>query len=576
MFVHSKRHNLPKYFFCAVAALVFTSQNIFADNIPVGQSSGAEAQRFKDQTERLRKMLEAGVKPPYVYVPPKEEKPAGPNVPFILKEVTVTGSTIFKSQELALVYQPYLNKEVAIKDLNDIAKKIEEMYAKKGCLTTNAFIPPQDIKDGKTEIKVVEGKVGQLKIEGNKYFSTELIQKYFHSKPNEILNINTLQRDILRLNMGSDLEVKTLLAAGKSPETSDITLKVKDRFPWHVGVSEDNQGTRLTGKLRTSYTARCSNLTGRGDTFFESTLFTNNSSGESTSYSIPLDTYGTKFYFDTTYFRMKLGKEFASNNIKGQTQIYSPHVSWELALTENYQATANLGLDIKSVTQRQNGQRSSDDQLRLPWFGFDFAKQGANAQTNFSPKFIFGTSQFLGASAEGHPSASRAGTGGSFVKYSQALTRVQKMPWNSYITARTQFQAASHTLPSSEEIQIGGVYSVRGYPEGDYLADTGGYMNLDWILPNYLIPENWKLKGQETPLRYQIEPDIFIDCGGGKLKKILNGEREEQFLSGAGAGLQFNFKCFTLKTGWAKAIGGDRPVHGSGASTFYFTFNSEM
>ena len=77
------------------------------------------------------------------------------------------------------------------------------------------------------------------------------------------------------------------------------------------------------------------------------------------------------------------------------------------------------------------------------------------------------------------------------------------------------------------------------------------------------------------PLRHQIEPVFFVDVGGGKLKKILPGESRDKFLAGVGGGLRLHFKFFSLRLDWAKAIG-DKQTSGSGPSTFYFTFQSEI
>lgn len=278
--------------------------------------------------------------------------------------------------------------------------------------------------------------MGKLSIEGNKWFSSSLIEKYFHLKKNEILNVKKLQKDILRLNQNPGLEVKTVIAAGEEPETSDLILKVKDKFPWHIGFSEDNQGTRLVGRYRSSISLRSTNATGNFDSLFINTLLSHRSFGESVSYSIPLNTYGAKFGIDVTYFKMKLGKEYRPFDITGQSQIYTPYISWELALEEDYQANVNIGLEIKSIKKKTAGSITSNDQLRLPYFSFDSTK----------------TDSFLGASSRSHPTASRAGTGGSFFKYEQTLRRTQKMRlFDSYLQARSQFQAASHTLPSSEQ-----------------------------------------------------------------------------------------------------------------------------
>ena len=462
-----------------------------------------------------------------------------------------------------------------------IVAKIEAKYKQQSLLSTAVYIPKQDISpsEGIVEIAVSEGTMGGLKVEGNKWFSLDFIKRYFHIKKNELLNFKKLTRDILRLNQNPDLEVKTLISPGEAPGSSDITLRVKDKFPWHAGAGVDNQGTRLTGKYRTSVYARSSNVTGYGDSIFANTLFTAGSFGESVSYTIPIDTYGTKLSFDYTYFQMKLGKEFSSFNITGNTQIYTPHISWEMALTENFTANINAGLQIKSIKRFEDGNTTSNDQLRLPYIGYDITSVdsfGGGGQNSFSPQVVFGTSGFSGASSRNNSKAGRPGTDGAFVKYEQSFSRFQRMPLESYLQIRSQFQLASRDLPSSEQLQLGGESSIRGYPEGDFLADAGASLNLDWVFPMYLFPKDWKLPRSDAPLRNQIEPCVFMDLGGGKLMNTLPGERKEKFLMGLGGGVRIHLysKAF-LKLEWAEAVG-DEPISGAGPSTFYFTFQGEI
>ena len=553
----------------------FYSYALAADP-PSGQDAGAQAERYKYDLQKEKERLEYKMpKSPEIKIEQEKSKPAAEGPSFVLKEVKVTGSTVFKPQDFKLAYQSYLNKKVAFDDLDLVSKKIESKYKEKGYFTTTVYIPEQDIEGGVIEIRIAEGKMGKVDIEGNKWFSAVLIEKFLHVKENEILNIKTLTRDILRINKNSDLEIKALISQGKKPQTSDISFKVEGRMPWHAGFLEDNRGSRLTGKYRSMFFIRSGNVSGLGDTVFINFLYTGNSTAESVSYSIPIGTYGTKFGIDLTNFGMKLGREYKSFDITGKTQICTPHISWELALTEDFQASVDLGIDIKSIKKKMAGDITANDQLRTPYFGFNFLKTDSNGQSTLIPRFNFGTSGFLGASSRNHSTSSRAGTGGAFFKYEQSLNRTQKMFLDSRIFMRTQLQVASHTLASSEQFQLGGADSVRGYPEGDYLADTGGVLNFDWVFPMYIIPKTWKLAKQTLPLRHQIEPVFFIDLGGGRLKKILPGESKDKFLAGVGGGLRMNFKFFSLRLDWAKAIG-DKQTSGSGPSTFYFTFQSEI
>ena len=555
---------------------VVSYAQVFAADAAPGQDPGVQAERYKYDVDKQKQELEQKT-PKAADIKIDEEKalPAEGGASFELKEIKVTGSTIFKQQDFQQIYASYLGKKVTFSDLDAISKKIEAKYKEKGYFTTSVYIPEQDINDGVIELRVAEGKMGKLNLEGNKWFSSAFIERFFHIKENQILNIRTLARDILRINKNPDLEIKAVLSQGKQPQTSDIALKITDKLPWHVGFLEDNRGSRLTGKYRSMFSIRSSNVSGLGDTVFLNTLYTGNSTAESVSYSIPIGTYGTRFGLDITYFKMKLGKEFKSFDITGTTQIYTPHFTWELALAEDFEAYLDLGLNIKNIKKSQDSDPTSKDELRVPYFGFDFLKTDTQGQTTFSPRFNFGTSGFLGAFSRNHTLLSREGTGGFFFKYEQSLNRIQRMFLGSYMSIRTQLQLASRTLASSEQFQLGGADSVRGYPEGDYLADNGGCVNFDWFFPSYFFPETWKLAGQEMPLRRQIQPVLFVDLGGGKLKRTLPGETDDKFLAGVGAGVRFNFKLFSLRLDWAKAVA-DKPTSGSGPSTFYFTFQSEI
>jgi hemolysin activation/secretion protein len=123
---------------------------------------------------------------------------------------------------------------------------------------------------------------------------------------------------------------------------------------------------------------------------------------------------------------------------------------------------------------------------------------------------------------------------------------------------------------------LGGANSVRGYPEGDYLADMGGSLSCNWIFPMYLFPKDWKLPYSKQTLRRTIEPVAFVDVGGGKLKKVNPGEGHRKFLAGFGGGFRIHlYNKASLKLEWAKFIG-DKPGAGGGPSTFNLLFQAEM
>ncbi len=559
-----------------IGAMAFSSST-YAQNVPAGESIGGQATRQQQEVEKIRKRVESK-KPSANAVEttaPESTPLEKSKISFVLKAIDIQGMTIFSHEQMASLYASFLNTTITYVEINTIIDRIKTKYKQSGYFTTTAYLPQQEIKNGFLAIVVIEGRIGKVRVEGNKYFSSQWISSYIHASRGGVLNINELNRDVLRLNQNSDLQVKAVLSPGQEPGTVDVTLKVHDQLPWHAGVTMDNQGTRLLGYVRGGTYLRSTNVTGRGDSLFISSNMNSRSAGESITYRTPIDTQGTTLGISYSHFWMRLGQEYKSFDIKGISDQGSVDLNKELYLTENIQVNGITGLYVKSILRTQLDQETSDDQLRIPYLGIDLSENDNMGTTSFSPRLEFGTSGFMGASSMDHPSGSRADTGGFYALYTQTASRTENLFWESYLRLSSQFQATSHTLPYSEQIQIGGEGSVRGYPEGDYLADLGGYGTVEWNFPMYLIPKDWKLHNSQTPLRHQIEPYIFVDMGGGMLKEVLPGERATESLWSAGGGFRvhlYNSVYFNIDL--AQHLG-DKPTSGSGPSTVSFSLQVE-
>ena len=548
---------------------------------PQDSASNAEASRFEKETKEQSAAANRRALLPSEAIPTEKapEEKGAPDLSFTLTALAVKGSTVFDDKDFRPIYGPYLGKRVTKKELDEIVSQLKALYDKNGYVTTIVYIPEQEVANGKFEIVAAEGRMGELRIEGARSFSSELIQRYFHQAKNKILNLVAVQRDIMRLNQNPDLSVKAVLSGGKEPQTSDVTLKVTDRFPWHFGAGWNNRGTRLLGKQRELVYARSTNVTGRNDTFFANTGIGTWSIGEGLIYECPVTTYGTKLGFSYTYFGMRLGKEFKALKERGGTHVFSPSVSQEMFLSETFQLDADAGFDIKSIRRFADDTVSSNDQIRLPYFGFELTSQDSlfgGGQFIYNPKFVFGTDSFLGGSKWASDKISRVQTGGDFFKYQQKLNRIQAMPFHSQLAVNTGAQLTPDTLPYSEQMTLGGMSSVRGYPEGDYSADTAVEVNAEWSFPSYFIPPDWRLPFADKSLRDSIQPIIFVDYDYGRLNTVNPGERASKNLLGAGGGFKISFlKNVFARFEWAKALG-DKPTSNAGPSTFYFSVQSEI
>ena len=98
---------------------------------------------------------------------------------------------------------------------------------------------------------------------------------------------------------------------------------------------------------------------------------------------------------------------------------------------------------------------------------------------------------------------------------------------------------------------MGGIDSVRGYPSGDYLADTGFAANFELIVPPFFMPDNWKVPYGERPLKDEIKGVFFFDYGYGTKRGMIPGERSERRMASVGAGLRIRlFNQADLRLEW--------------------------
>ncbi|HEY0281232.1 MAG TPA: POTRA domain-containing protein, partial [Rhizomicrobium sp.] len=136
------------------AALFAMNQNALAQ-VPVG--AGGQIQQIP-QAPVLQKTVPDLPTRRDETVPPPEA--AGPK--FLVTSLHVTGQTRFTEAELiaATGFKP--GSELSLADLRVLASKITHLYNRNGYFVAQAYLPPQDIKDGAVTIAVIEGRYGKI------------------------------------------------------------------------------------------------------------------------------------------------------------------------------------------------------------------------------------------------------------------------------------------------------------------------------------------------------------------------------------------------------------------------------
>jgi hemolysin activation/secretion protein len=97
----------------------------------------------------------------------RDAKDADAKPLFELRHISVTGAAAIPPARLAEAYKPYLGKKVSQADLAAIAAAVGDVYHEAGFQLTRAIIPPQDIQNGRIELRVIEGSITEVSLKGD-------------------------------------------------------------------------------------------------------------------------------------------------------------------------------------------------------------------------------------------------------------------------------------------------------------------------------------------------------------------------------------------------------------------------
>ncbi|MBI3615643.1 MAG: ShlB/FhaC/HecB family hemolysin secretion/activation protein [Candidatus Omnitrophica bacterium] len=574
---------MPRHGFLQGALIVFLISLL--GFLEVAAAAGVElapSEQPESIKERIRKEMEERAEPekkpePAVELPPELERPPvaeGPRFP--VRQITLKGNTVIPTAELELpIASLHRGPQMSLKELQELADVIQQQYRSRGYLTTIALVPPQRIEEGKAVIEIVEGRLGQVIIEGNRYFSTAQIRRVWPIVSGEVLRYQKIRRALRRLNANPSRRVQALLRPGNSPGTTDVVLKVVDRFPLRPTLFSDRRGTKVIGEYRFGWSLRHSNLLGRDDSLIIGMVAGRAFGAGFGQYAWPLGSYGTRLILAATHAQVSARRQFKPFGVNGISETYSVALDQPLISEELTNLDLKVGLDFSESRTKVLSAVSRRDRLRAIRLETNLRHRDKSGSWTMGPEVALGL-KGLGSSSENNPLAGRAGAAPDFKKFQLNLTRTQQMPWATQLNFGVTGQMVSSKLTPQEELYLGGASTVRGYPEGDYLADQGIFTRLDYLIPAFWIPGSWRLPGFDLPLKDALQTDLFLDRGYGRLRAVTGEEHRSRNLMGTGFGFVLQGReGLSGRIEWGRNIG-DRPLTDDSRYRVHFQLQQEF
>jgi hemolysin activation/secretion protein len=466
----------------------------------------------------------------------QEQAPAGT---VVAKGFKFTGNTVVSKDELAAVTRPYLGQALDLPGLEQVASTVTDLYKHKGYTLATAYVPQQEIREGVIEIAILEGRLGEITVSGNRFYSTKFILRGFTRVIDEqVIKNSSLERSLLLLNEYPDLKVSATLEPGSSTGTTDIRAKVEDKRPLHVSFDYNNYGfntisrNRFGGGLEIGnvlFDGAMLNLNGIIGDHPDQLLF------EIIGYTVPLGNHGTKLALSGSNGRFDVGAGLAALQIRGKIKTYDISATHPFIKTRFQTLLAEAGFASKDNRLFILGTVTGDDHIRLLKLGINYDRLDLTGRTFLSLYGYQGLGEALGGMNNDEPLATRQGADNRFTKATVTTGRIQSLGHESLLILKGTGQVTTGPVVVIEQMLLGGPDSVRGYQLGERFVDEGYAVTAEVRIPVF-------------PARLPLtQIAAFIDHGAGRARNPAPGEPRSHSLTGTGVGLQSELPYYSTR-----------------------------
>jgi len=494
-----------------------------------------------------------------------------------VKKIKLTGVESFHVEDFKFLVEKYENRKVSIDELGALAKEIQQEYLKRGIIVA-CFVPPQDVKGGEITMQVIEAKMGAVEVEGARrwHFNRDMVSLYWGVSEGETLSYDKISRSLYFMNKNPDRQVKATLHAGKKAGTTDILLNAEPKFPAHITASFDREGAYTTGRERKGIGVKDTSLFLVDDIFTAGYTYGNHFAGSYAYHKIPITDIGTSFMYGYSSSQSYPWKEFQQFGIDARSLSGTLSVYQDIFDKSEYLGEVYTGLDVKDKSVKMNTSGTTTrDRIRSIKTGGSFVFRSPISVTYISPEFSQGIN---GLGAKTKSALSSRGADNTFSKFNFSIRHITAWPLDLQTNLSVRTQIASEKLMPQEELDLGGIDSVRGYAWGDYQADSGVETKLELVIPAFMIPKDFKIPYIfSRPVKEYFSGLVFFDYGYGQKRGAIEGEKSHDQLVGAGAGVRVRLaNQGLLRMEWGFPLG-NTPIT-EGAKTkgrFHFAIDFE-
>lgn len=508
------------------------------------QGPGTDMQRRIDRAvsrelQRRQTELERHHPQTSVFLPRRGPEPLGPDAGpagrcIQAREIRLEGANLLSERERRTLLAPYLQRCLGVNALHNLLKALNNAYLDKGYITSRAFLKAQEARAGQLTVRVIEGRIESVHMASEVQPRLELATAFpgLTGKP---LNLRDLEQGIEQMNRLPSNDARLDLVPGAQLGATEVLVENRPGRRYRLRVNADNYGGDDTGRIQLGSELQLDNPLGANDQLgllLNGT--TKQASGQGAQgyglyYALPYGYWSLELGANRYRYRQTVRGANETFRSKGQSTGISGRVRRMLRRGRSSKTEATLGLDAKNNRNLLEDVliETSSQRLTVANLSLRHLRLYPTSEFSITGGYHRGL-PWLGADQDPSPPGDLPHP--VFDKFTVDVLASRRFALGGLRLAghvRIRGQYAPDALFGTEQIFVGGPFTVRGFRDEGMGGDTGWYTRNEI---SALIP--WSVRGAFS----RLAPYLALDAGG--IRRKTAGDRATDLLAGATLGLR--------------------------------------
>lgn len=470
-----------------------------------------------------------------------------------IDHIELVGATRVSRRRLDGLVAGFEGRCLTAHDLERLLGELTRLYILEGWVASRAYLPAQDLTRKVLTVSVNEGKVERITVQDGKDGHSVNLSTAFPGVQGQPLNLRDLEQGVEQLNRVTGNRATLDIRPGSRPGDSEVVIGNETGRRIAGSLSWDNQGSVSTGQEQVGGALSLGNLLGWNDSLSLShreNLHRDPAHRESVSDSVTialpwgysLFSLGTSRSRYTTTVTTPGGTSLKFN---GTNQTDTFRIDRTVLRNQSMLVSASANLSLKDAKNYIADQLLAVSSRRLSVLDLEVSVSdrlgGGNA--NFRLGYSRGLKAF-GAMAD-TAGLTHEDPRAQFEKFT--LNGSYFLPFfvfgqEASLASQLTSQMARDALYGSEQISIGGLYSVRGFRNNTLSGDNGVYLR-----NTLTVQKPLQLYGHSAGLR------LFAGLDAGQVSSVAQGVPSGSLVGGT-VGLGVSFGPVSWELSHSKAI----------------------